>query len=94
MPCVDGRENDYQPELEDALRRNDMYARYLCSVLGMMSDEAIACLDQEVRVWWQVHKAQDTRRREHDEWLKDLETHRQTGLAKLSADERRALGVR
>jgi hypothetical protein len=87
MACRDDREQP-QPSLKERL---DLSTRLLCGVtryliqnLPRAYHEANDALGGELETWWEAHDRADQERRARA---------RASGIAKLTADEREALGV-
>ncbi len=55
---------------------------------------AINGMSLELQLWWQRHKKHDAEREERERDIADLALTRKKALAKLSANERKALGLK
>ena len=91
MPCMDG------PTAEDDARmaqeRADVNARVACEVLRLLTSAQIGRLSQEAQQWWAEHLIADRQREEREAEALRHEMLKRAGLAKLSDDEREALGL-
>lgn len=101
MPCFDGGPTRPEPETP--------YEAILCGVFTFLENQPLdgtleavlenldykemGVTEEEVRVWWEVHKAQDARRRERERKEREREEARQTALSKLTDAEKAALGL-
>jgi hypothetical protein len=78
--------------------RNDLLARVACRALTELEDNGIADLlllrDDETREFWIKHKEFDRKRKAAEEKKLRLEELKKTALAKLSNEEREALGIK
>jgi hypothetical protein len=78
--------------------RNDLLARVACRALTELEDNGIADMlllrDDETREFWIKHKEFDRKRRAAEEKKLRLEELKKAALAKLSNDEREALGIK
>jgi hypothetical protein len=78
--------------------RNDLLARVACRALTELEDNGIADLlllrDDETREFWIKHKEFDRKRRAAEEKKLRLEEVKKAALAKLTNEEREALGIK
>jgi hypothetical protein len=78
--------------------RNDLLARVACRALTELEDNGIADMlllrDDETREFWIKHKEFDRKRRAAEEKKLRLEELKKAALAKLSNEEREALGIK
>jgi hypothetical protein len=78
--------------------RNDLLARVACRALTELEDNGIADLlllrDDETREFWIKHKEFDRKRKAAEEKKLRLEELKKTALAKLTNEEREALGIK
>jgi hypothetical protein len=78
--------------------RNDLLARVACRALTELEDNGIADFlllrDDETREFWEKHKEFDRKRRAAEEKKLRLEEVKKTALAKLTNEEREALGIK
>ena len=96
MPCRDeGAERDAHKETR---RRLDDVTEMLCAVL-----DALETAEEPVRIdhlhittqqWWSKHKAQDVQRIAEERRLEQQRETRARAYAKLTPEERRALGFK
>lgn len=105
MPCTDGGySGDAGNQLNAYKKRCDLLARIACAALTELEDneiaEALLLRDDEVREWWEAHKEFDRKRKAEEEAERQrvlekarLKKIRKELIAKLSPDERRALGL-
>ena len=100
MPCYDGSGPSYSDtfEMQQMKARNDLLARVACRALTELEDNGIADLlllrDDETREFWIKHKEFDRKRKAAEEKKLRLEEVKKTALAKLSNEEREALGIK
>jgi hypothetical protein len=75
----------------------DRLTRLLCYLCGKMRDTnefRTALLEnRELSHWWGLHLAEDARRAEEDERERRFATAKAAALAKLTPEEREALGL-
>lgn len=64
-----------------------------CSRLGLLSQTALGMCSFELQMWWRDHQAADARRVGRDRARAVLEEKRTQGLAKLTREEKKALGL-
>ena len=98
MPCrCDGAEEesrrDQQKRLDAATRAACEAMRALRETYETMGIKGIPDVSAETYAWFQRHEADDARRREYERQQKEQERIRQSGLSKLTAEERSALGL-
>lgn len=101
MPCSDGgwdRGADQTREIIDLERRNDKLARIACAVMTALEENGqedfILLQNEEVREWWAEHKEFDRQRRAKEAERKRIAQVKKEALAKLSAEERKVLGIK
>ena len=100
MPCYDGSGPSYSDtfEMQQMKARNDLLARVACRALTELEDNGIADLlllrDDETREFWIKHKEFDRARKAEEEKKLRLEELKKTALAKLTNEEREALGIK
>jgi hypothetical protein len=102
MPCQSyettwAREsNDY--EVRKIKREADRLARIACQAMqaleGMGKADFLLLKDTEVREWWTAHKEADRKAREAAEAKLRREELKRAALAKLTPEERAALGIK
>jgi hypothetical protein len=102
MPCMSyetnwAREsNDY--EVRRVKREADRLARIACQAMQALEDmgraDFLLLKDTEVREWWTAHKEADRKAREAAEAKLRREELKRAALAKLTPEERAALGVK
>ena len=101
MPCYDGGGPSYSDNTDELRRmkaRIDLLARVACRALTELEDNGIADLlllrDDETREFWEKHKEFDRKRRAAEAEKLRLEEVKKTALAKLTNEEREALGIK
>ena len=100
MPCYDGSGPSYSDtfEMQQMKARNDLLARVACRALTELEDNGIADLlllrDDETREFWIKHNEFDRKRKAAEEKKLRLEELKKTALAKLTNEEREALGIK
>ena len=105
MPCRDGRDEDYGQYDRYQKQVNTLEAM-LCSTMRFLADQS--AMDKfltqhddtesgvkklEIAQWWTKHQQEDAARREQERANLEKQNLRKTALGKLSAEERRALGL-
>ena len=93
MPCnCDGMDEYYQRQRKDAA---DQLSELLCYTCEWAEKNALVRrLPLKVQEWWRAHqRADEERRRQESEAEREKEDARRA-RAKLTAAERRALGIR
>lgn len=97
MPCSDGREA--QDRVEEG-NRLDLATRVACEALSVIEGHKdgmirplIVQLSKEAQNWWSLHKAADKRRKALEEEARHRQEVKTKALAKLSTEERKALGL-
>ena len=100
MPCYDGSGPSYSDntyEMRKMKERNDLLARVACRALTELEDNGIADLlllrDDETREFWIKHKEFDRKRRAAEAEKLRLEEVKKAALAKLTDEEKAALGI-
>lgn len=100
MPCQDygsnwNINNDY--EVSVLKTRADMLARIACKAMTELErngmQDFLLLKDNEVREWWEQHKIDDARAAAEQAEKRRLTKSKKEALAKLSAEERKLLGV-
>ena len=101
MPCYDGSGPSYSDntyEMRQMKERNDLLACVACRALTELEDNGIADFlllrDDETREFWEKHKEFDRKRKAAEAEKLRLEELKKTALAKLSNEEREALGIK
>ena len=100
MPCYDGSGPSYSDtfEMQQMKARNDLLARVACRALTELEDNGIADMlllrDDETREFWIKHKEFDRKRKAAEEKKLRLEEVKKAALAKLTNEEREALGIK
>lgn len=91
MPCYDGREAQ---DREEERNRLDLATSVACEVLGKyVIHYSVDNLSKEARNWWSLHQAEDKRQKTLEEEARYRRRIKTAALAKLTADERKALGL-
>lgn len=98
MPCYDGGRNDYNDSEVRSLRaRCDLLARVACRALTELEDNGIADMlllrDDETRDFWVKHKEFDAKRKAAEAEKRRKAKIKKEALAKLTPEEREALGI-
>lgn len=108
MPCrdyeYDGSGSD-AAEIRELERQNDRLARVACAAMTELERQGTAELvllqNEELRQWWEAHKIADAKamaeakaKAEAAAEKRRLAKVKKEVLAKLSADERKALGIK
>ncbi len=96
MPCMS---YDDDPGYNDRQwkKKTDMLARIACKALtelGMVDPENPVFFDNEVTEWWEAHKEADRKAQEERERKAREHRVRNQALAKLTAEEKKVLGVK
>jgi hypothetical protein len=100
MPCYDGGGPSYSDNTDELRRmkaRIDLLARVACRALTELEDNGIADFlllrDDETREFWEKHKEFDRKRRAAEAEKLRLEEVKKAALAKLTDEEKAALGI-
>jgi len=100
MPCYDGggpSYNDNTDELRRMKARINLLARVACRALTELEDNGIADFlllrDDETREFWEKHKEFDRKRQAAEAEKLRLAALKKAALAKLSDEEKAALGI-
>jgi len=100
MPCYDGggpSHSDNTDELRRMKARIDLLARVACRALTELEDNGIADFlllrDDETREFWEKHKEFDRKRQAAEAEKLRLEEVKKAALAKLTDEEKDALGI-
>jgi hypothetical protein len=100
MPCYDGGGPSYSDntaELRQMKARIDLLARVACRALTELEDNGIADFlllrDDETREFWEKHKEFDRKRKAAEAEKLRLEEVKKAALAKLTDEEKAALGI-
>lgn len=96
MPCMS---YDDRPDYSEREWKNktDKLARIACKALtelGMVDPENPIFFDSEVTEWWEKHKEADRKAQEERERKARERRIRGEALAKLTAEERKVLGLK
>lgn len=106
MPCrVDDYPTRYVSETRHGMTIADFEA-VLCGILSEIEfsdelDHFLGAVDWKevgvsrkmVEAWWEAHKKEDERRRAKEAKEREKEERRKAALAKLTAEDRKALGL-
>ena len=97
MPCTSYDDRpDYSER--DWKNKTDRLARIACKALQALEDagkeDFLLLQDDEVREWWEAHKIADRRAQEARAEKARIAQVRRAALAKLTDEERRALGIK
>lgn len=96
MPCRDGGPIDYVRDSPETIRRLNLATRVACEALQKLDDvspSVSAALSKTARDWWRKHQEEDRRRQEAELARQRRETLRTRARAKLTPEERKALGI-
>jgi len=100
MPCYDGGGPSYidnSTELRRMKARIDLLARVACRALTELENNGIADFlllrDDETRKFWEKHKEFDRKRKAEQAEKLRLEEVKKAALAKLTNEEKAALGI-
>ena len=93
MPC----RCDGYPSTTDVQKQeiNDL-TEMLCTLCGRLEDAGVldTFANEHTQAWFQNHQEMDRLRMERERLAKKREADRQRGLKKLTAAERKALGLK
>lgn len=86
MPCTDGGVPYPEPEANSKVNKlTDM----LCRILkAHENDDNLDWIDSDIQHWWQLHKKNDIEKQK-----KENERLKKEALRKLTAEEKKALGL-
>ena len=88
MPCEGGPCEDIKPEF-------DKVTRLLCEICETYQyAEDFDTLSSDLRSWWKQHQKEDAARIEKENRRKKVDLIKKRALAKLTSQERAALGIR
>lgn len=97
MPCRD-YEDDYGWEGRQLREQNDRLARIACAAMTELEangiEDALLLKNAELREWWAAHKEADRKAHEAAEAKRRKAELKRQALAKLSAEELEALGIK
>lgn len=74
-------------------KQADRWTAEACERVGALSAIKLSKCSLELQTWWRDHQAADARRVGRDSARKVLEEKRTQGLAKLTREEKEALGL-
>jgi hypothetical protein len=105
MPCRDYESDTQSDTIARLQERNDKLARIACRAMQELEDNGIGefllLKDTEAREWWMAHKKADAAEaarkkaaREAAAEKKRLQALKKEVIARLSADERKALSIK
>jgi hypothetical protein len=102
MPCRDYETtsdySDYEAEIRALTKQNDRLARIACKAMTALEEagqeDFLLLKDEEVREWWKKHKEADAKAKAEREEKARIARIKKEALAKLSAEERQALGIK
>ena len=103
MPCRDYASDSYSSptstwQYQEMKDRADMLARIACKAMTELAEqgraEFLVLRDDEVREWWHKHQEADRKAQEAAEEKKRIAQVRREALKKLTAEERKALGIK
>jgi len=93
MPCA-YHETPYDRQLSHERAELDLVTRLLCSVCENVDvSDIILAADLELQEWWAKHQRLDAKREASELAVRDKVIAKKTALNKLSAKERKLLGV-
>lgn len=91
MPCGDNRDVD---ALRDEMERSKQLTQLLCGLCEKLGDTWIKHhASAEMVSWWEQHQEKDRLRLAQEEERQQLIETKEAALAKLTAQEKKALGV-
>lgn len=96
MPCYTPDPGPSQEEIREAKMPSvlcGILTKYGPSILNGLDWKEIGVSRNEVEGWWRHHKQMDDQRRKREKEMADAESERKQALKKLSAAERKALGL-
>ncbi len=102
MPCLSSQ-GMYDHTDSEARRKVEKLEAMLCALIRMTGlEEALEKADwkeagvggQELKSWWHEHQRKDVDRRNRERLAAEAEQRRKEALAKLTPEERAALGIR
>lgn len=96
MPCRDYMDEVYR--INDAKERLDMLSRIACKALTFIEEkcdgiEFLLIEEPEIQEWWKNHKIADEKEQQRKKQKEYESRIKESALSKLSAEERRILGV-
>jgi len=99
MPCRDYESDSYgNRDVEKYKEQADRLARIACKAMTALEAEGkedfIMLQDEEVREWWTAHKIADEKAAKAKATAERKAQLRAEALAKLSIEEREALGIK
>lgn len=103
MPCRDYEGPSYTSptaswEYKDLQKQNDRLARIACKAMDELVKQGKADFlilrDDEVREWWEKHQEADRKAQEAEVEKRRIAKIKKDALAKLSPEERKALGIK
>ena len=102
MPCQsyesDWARSSNDSEVHRLKAEADRLARIACSAMTALTDagqaDFLLLKNEEVREWWITHQEADRREQERQAEKRRRIELRAQALSKLSAEERRALGIK
>jgi len=90
MPCrSDWDDSSYYERLRD---ENDKLTKMLCACCKSI-DERSGTVPPIAGAWWKQHREADARREREERERREREALRATALKKLTAEEKKALGL-
>lgn len=94
MPCYDSRSDGSVTITEQQICINEL-TRLLCSACKILEKDYLYTIrsNKKLNEWWLTHKKVDERREAEETRARLRERRKQEALKKLSADERRILGL-
>lgn len=110
MPCFDGGWSDEVRVTRDEVAERKMLEASMCGILTAFEtklgvDELNRVLDlvdwdeagverRTLGIWWTKHKKRDEERRAREEAIRRKDELKASGLGKLTAEEKIALGIK
>lgn len=106
MPC---RDWTVEEEREIERRRSDFFEASLCGIFTFLKNQPVKVLEdvldnldyeemgvtrKELEDWWRAHQREDEKRRKREEAARRKAELKAQALAKLTEEERKALGVK
>jgi hypothetical protein len=95
MPCSSSDGMSSSGHDYEAHRKLERLTRVSCEIMAALEKIGLAPeqFGPEVQTWWAEHKAADERREAAARAQAQREEHRAAALAKLTPEERKALGL-
>lgn len=95
MPCMSSTGMGSDGTDYEARRENERLTRVSCDIIRTLEAAGadLSRFSEETRRWWDQHKASDAAREQARLDMQRRDAIREAALAKLTPEERKALGV-